>query len=74
MSARWEAATPHRCPCTTYFFFVFFAFFFAIRAVTSFRATMIGQSRARFLAPLLLLLRGLLLHRDWSPPSGYSGQ
>jgi len=32
MSARWEAATPHRCPCTTYFFFVFFAFFFAIRA------------------------------------------
>src|SRR5437667_4283961 len=44
MSARWEAATPHRCPCTTYFFFVFFAFFFAIRAVTSFRATMIGQN------------------------------
>ena len=47
MSARWEAATPHRCPCTTYFFFVFFAFFFAIRAVTSFRATMIGQTGAR---------------------------
>lgn len=37
MSARWEAATPHRCPEPSYFFVFFFfaAFFFAILSVTS---------------------------------------
>jgi hypothetical protein len=53
MSTRWEAATPHRCPCTTYFFFVFFAIFFflAILSVTSFRATIVEYTKARYFRP-----------------------